>query len=139
MGTVERIEDLEVWRKAREFAKIVYKVTADPNMRADRALQNQLRRAVVSVVSNIAEGFGRGGNREFLQFLSVVRGSVAEACSQLYVAFDVGYISKSQLMQARATGEEAGRLLSGLMRFLRDSRQSGAKHKTEPPQPSPQS
>jgi four helix bundle protein len=94
MASIEKFEDIEAWQKARELTREIYRVTNQGAFAKDFGLRDQIRRASVSIMSNIAEGFGRGGNREFIQFLSMAKGSVSEVQAQLYVAVDVGYITK---------------------------------------------
>jgi four helix bundle protein len=83
---IEKFEDLRIWQDARELSKNIYKITLEPKFK-DSPLQDQIRRSAVSVVSNIAEGFERGLNKEFIQFLYVAKGSVAELRTQLYLAY----------------------------------------------------
>ncbi|MBM3123272.1 MAG: four helix bundle protein, partial [Chloroflexi bacterium] len=93
MPTFRRLEDIEAWRLARELAREVYAVSGRPPFDRDFALRDQVRRACVSVAANIAEGYGRGGSQEFLQFLAVAKGSVSEVRSHLYLALDQGYVT----------------------------------------------
>ena len=88
-NTVKKFEDLFIWQKARELTREVYRVTNDWK---DKGLQDQIRRASVSVLSNIAEGFERGTKDEFLYFLYIARGSAGEVRAQLYVAYDQKFI-----------------------------------------------
>ena len=92
MARIEKLEDLIAWQKARELTKAIYVITRQGNFAKDYGLNSQIQRATVSIMSNIAEGFERGGRNEFHQFLSTAKGSCAEVRTQLYVAFDVGYI-----------------------------------------------
>jgi len=94
MPTIRRFEDLNVWQSARELVKIVYGYTNQGAFQKDFALRDQIRRAVVSVMSNIAEGFGAGSDAEFVRFLGYSRRSLCETQSQLYIALDLEYISK---------------------------------------------
>jgi four helix bundle protein len=89
-------EELEVWQKARELTKIVYKASSNGEFLKDYGLKNQMCHAAVSTMANIAEGFERCGNREFLQFLAQAKGSCGELRAQLYVALDQDYISRSE-------------------------------------------
>jgi four helix bundle protein len=114
MGGIERFEDLIAWQKARELTKIVYFVTGNGEFAKDWGLKDQIRRATVSVMSNIAEGFDRAGRPEFRQFLVVAKGSCAEVRAQLYVALDVGYLSKQQFQELYTLTEETGRIINGL-------------------------
>lgn len=94
MPTIRRFEDLNVWQSARELVKIVYGYTNQGAFQKDFALRDQIRRAVVSVMSNIAEGFGAGSDAEFVRFLGYSRRSLNETQSQLYIALDLEYILK---------------------------------------------
>ena len=96
------------------LSKLVYGLTATDKFSKDHGLKNQIRRSAVSIMSNIAEGFERGGRSEFHQFLVVAKASCAELRSQLYVALDVGHINAEQFNDAIALSEEVGRLVGGL-------------------------
>jgi len=89
---VERFEDLIAWQKARQLTSVIYRITSLSDFARDFGLRDQIRRAAVSVMSNIAEGFDRASRSEFHQFLVIAKASCAEVRSQLYVAQDVGYI-----------------------------------------------
>jgi len=91
-----KFEDIEAWQLARALVKEVYGLTATGVFAKDRGLREQIRRAVVSIGSNIAEGHGRRGNREFVNFLWIAKGSASEVQSQLYAALDLGYITQEQ-------------------------------------------
>jgi four helix bundle protein len=129
MATVARFEDLEVWQKARALANEVYAVSGDGAFGRDFGLRNQVRRAAVSVMANIAEGFERGGDTEFRQFLAVAKGSCGEVRSHLYAALDQGYVASEQHRQVAEQAEEIGRMIAGLMRHLRQSPFRGNKYK----------
>ena len=123
MGTgVIRFEDLVAWQKGRELARNIYAVTTAENFGRDYGLKDQIRRAAVSVMSNIAEGFERAGKAEFHQFLVIAKGSCAEVRSQLYVALDAGYISKTQFDGLQAQAEEVARIVGGLRASLKRPR-----------------
>ena len=111
---VERFEDLIAWQKARELTREVYRVTQEGAFAKDFGLAGQIQRAAVSVMSNIAEGFERGGRGEFHQFLSAAKASGAEVRSQLYVAFDVGYLNTQTFAQLMTRAEELARIIGGL-------------------------
>lgn len=117
-----RLEDLVAWQKARVLTKAVYVHTGQGAFAKDFGLTNQLRRAAVSVMSNVAEGFERGRRAEFHQFLSVAKASCAEVRSQLYVAFDVGYLQKSDFDKLLAQAEEVSRILGGLKLAVQEQR-----------------
>ncbi len=130
MVRVRRLEDLEVWRKARELAAVVYVITSNGDFARDFALCDQIRRAAVSVMSNIAEGFERGGDREFHQCLAIAKGSACEIRSQLYIALDAGLLHQQQFEAVLTLTEETGRMLSGLMQYLVASDRRGVKFKS---------
>jgi four helix bundle protein len=129
MASIERFEDIAAWQKARELTRQVYRVTKSGEFGRDYGLRDQIRRAVVSIMSNIAEGFGRGGDKEFSQFLAVAKGSVSEVQAQLYVALDAGYVDKTTFNQLYALADETGRLIGGFMKYLQQSTLKGSKYK----------
>jgi four helix bundle protein len=111
---IERFEELVAWQKARVLTSEIYKATAGGDFGRDFGLKNQIQRAAVSVMSNLAEGFERGRPAEFHQFLSMSKASCAELRSQLYVAFDVGYLDKNQFEGLMALAQEVGKIIGGL-------------------------
>ncbi|PKN62241.1 MAG: four helix bundle protein [Deltaproteobacteria bacterium HGW-Deltaproteobacteria-15] len=127
MARIERFEDIEAWQKARELTRQVYRYTVESLFAKDYGLRDQIRRAAVSVMSNIAEGFERGGNKEFRQFLSMAKGSAGEVKSHLYVALDAGYIDQSSFNALYACANDTSRMTGGLMRYIEMSGQKGAK------------
>ena len=129
MAKIERFEDLTCWQKARELNRLVYAASKDSGFGKDFALRDQIRRASVSVMSNIAERFERGGDKEFIQFLSQAKGSCGEIRSQLYAAFDGAYLSQRQFDEISQLSTETSRLISGLMTYLRRSEMRGSKFK----------
>src|ERR1700734_875276 len=94
--TITQFEDIEAWKLGRKLTRAIYRVSKTGEFARDFALRDQIRRAALSITSNIAEGFERGGNREFIQFLSFAKGSCGEVRDQLYVALDEQYISQEQ-------------------------------------------
>lgn len=129
MGAFQRFEDIEAWQKARELTKAIYALSNDGQFARDFGLRDQIRRASVSIMSNIAEGFGRGGNKEFMQFLSTAKGSASEVQAQLYVALDAGYINQDQFQKLYSETEATARMIAGLLRYLQNSDFKGAKYK----------
>ncbi len=111
---IERFEDLIAWQKARTLTKAVYVATTQQAFAKDYGLCGQIQRASVSIMSNIAEGFEHGTNAEFLRFLVMARASCAEVRSQLYVAFDIGYIEAAEFKQLHDQSQEVARLIGGL-------------------------
>ena len=122
---VDRFEDLIAWQKARELAGAIYEVTRHGEFAKDFGLRDQIRRAAVSAMSNIAEGFDRGGRPEFHQFLVIAKGSCAEVRSQLYVALDAGYIDKKTFDDLYASSVETGKVINGLRSAVDRHRKRG--------------
>ena len=122
MAKIERFEDLIAWQKARELAKKVYLCTSKGAFAKDFGLRDQIRRASVSVMSNIAEGFERGGRPEFHQFLVIAKGSCAEVRSQLYIAKDVGYLSEKIFDTLMDLCMEVSRIIGDLRASIQKQR-----------------
>ncbi len=129
MARLERFEDIDAWKEARELTKSVYQITSTGEFARDFGLRDQIRRAAVSVMSNIAEGFERGGDKEFLQFLSLAKGSCGEVRAQLYVALDQTYINDAQFQELVEKTLRINRLIAGLMKYLQTSDLRGSKYK----------
>jgi len=118
----EKFEDLIAWQKARELTRAIYQATALGSFAKDFGLRDQVRRAAVSVMSNLAEGFERGGRSEFHQFLSVAKSSCAELRSQLYVALDATYLNPSAFHRLILQAEEVARIIGGLRKAVHKQR-----------------
>lgn len=130
MATFQSFEEIEAWRKARLLTQEIYVSTARDKFLKDYGLSNQIRRAAVSVMSNIAEGFERNGTKEFIQFLSIAKGSIGEIKSQLCVALDQKYISSEEFRKLKELADNTGQLIGGLIRYLKQSEIKGYKYKT---------
>ncbi|HEY8131587.1 MAG TPA: four helix bundle protein [Thermoanaerobaculia bacterium] len=115
---IRRFEDLIAWQKARALASTIYRTARERPFSRDFPLRNQICSAAGSVPSNIAEGFERNRLTEFHQFLSIAKASCAEVRSQLYVAFDVGYIDDRRLDSLLRQAEEVGRVIGGLRKSV---------------------
>jgi four helix bundle protein len=126
---IKRFEDLESWKKARKLTNRVYEATAAGSFTRDFGLKDQIRRASISILSNIAEGFERGGDNEFLQFLAIAKGSCGEVRAQLYIAVDQGYLSQDLFERLLNNADEIGRMISGLMKYLSKSELKGSKYR----------
>src|SRR5664279_3777300 len=120
MATAKQFEDLHVWREARGLVNDVYKVTKKGAFRRDFSLRDQITRAAVSSMSNIAEGFERGSRREFIQFLNVAKGSTVEVRSQLYVALDQEYVDQKMFEKLRDSALAVSRRLARFIGYLED-------------------
>jgi four helix bundle protein len=129
MNRIERFEDIIAWQRARVLTKEIYASTRIGQFARDFGLRDQIERAAVSTMSNIAEGFERGGDREFVQFLSNSKGSCGEVKSQLYVALDQGYVTQSSFDQLYGKADEVSRLVAGFMAYLQKSEVGGHKYK----------
>lgn len=127
MATIRQFEDILAWQKSRELARRVFEITHSGGFSKDFVLKDQIWRAAVSVSSNIAEGFERGGNREFIQFLSHAKGSCGEVRSQLHLALDAGYLSSETWEESHTLCLEISRLLDGFSAYLRKTDQKGRK------------
>ncbi len=128
MGKIDRFEDIQSWKNARELSKSVYSVTNNALFSSDPSLKDQIRRAVVSISSNIAEGFERGGNKEFIQFLFIAKGSCGEVRSQIYLALDCGYVSENEFQNIKNKAEEVSKLIQGFINYLKETELKGTKY-----------
>lgn len=117
-GTVKRFEDLIVWQKARLLASSIYGFTSQGSLARDFELRSQMRSAVVSVASNIAEGFERGTDPQFAQFLNHARGSCGELRTQIYIAIDNHAAEELGARKLLEDAEEVSRMLRGLIRSI---------------------
>jgi four helix bundle protein len=127
MARIERFEDIEAWKKGRDLRKAIYRCSRSGEFTRDFGLRDQIRRAAQSVTSNIAEGFERGGNREFIQFLSNAKGSCGEVRDQLYTALDEQYLTEREFQDLYQLSVEVTRLISGFMKYLQESEMRGSK------------
>ena len=128
MATFRSVEEIDAWRKARELVKKVIAITKKSAFSKDYGLKDQIRRASISTMSNIAEGHERDGTREFIQFLSVAKGSTGEVKSHLYAALDQEYITQAEFERLSALAAETGSMIAGLMTYLKQSGLKGTKY-----------
>ena len=129
MAKIEKLEDIIAWQRARELTAKIYKFTSNGAFARDFGLRDQVRKASVSVASNIAEGFGRGGNKEFIQFLSTAKGSLYELRTQLYIANDLKYITEEDFRILNTDIDDTARLISGFINYLKTTEMRGNKFK----------
>lgn len=125
---IKKFEDIESWKKARQLTNEIYRTTATGGFVRDFGLKDQIRRASVSILSNIAEGFERGGDKGFCQFLAIAKGSCGEVRAQLYVALDQGYLAGDAFDRLFTSATEVGQLLAGFIRYLKRSPLHGSKY-----------
>ena len=118
MGVIRNFEDIQSWQLARVLAKDIYRISSQEAFGRDYGLRGQICRAAVSISSNIAEGFERSSKKDFINFLSIARGSASEVRSQLYVALDLGYITQDQFSALQQRCKDILRLISALVASL---------------------
>ncbi|MCP9199459.1 four helix bundle protein [Gramella sp. GC03-9] len=129
MGKIEHFEDLEVWQKARELCKKVFEIRNGSELKSDFRLYDQINAASGSIMDNIAEGFERNGNREFIQFLSISKASCGEVRSQLYRIKDRNYISSEEFENLREDLRSLSKQIGGFITYLQKSDYKGTKFK----------
>lgn len=129
MATVTTFEELEIWVKARVLTNNIYLLTKMPEFKTDFVLRDQMRKSAISIMSNIAEGFERSGNKEFIHFLFIAKGSAGELLSQLVIASDQKMISiiefENLTMELKAQMLQVGKLIS----YLKNSEFKGSRFK----------
>jgi len=118
MAKIKRFEDTEAWQRARELVGMIYKLARKPAFAQDWGLRDQIQRAAISIMANIAEGFERHSDKEFVQFLYNARGSAAEVRSLLYAASDLSYITIEEFEEALTKAEETSKAIFGFIRYL---------------------
>ena len=119
---MNRFEEIVAWQKARELTASIYSLVRSNSLAKDFALKDQMIRAAISIMANIAEGFERGKLTEFHQFLSIAKASCAELRSHLYVALDAGYLSTEEFGSLKVKAEEVGKVLGGLRQSVERKR-----------------
>ena len=119
MGKIEKFEDIRAWQSAREVVNRIYEISQGERFKKDFSLCDQIKRASISIMSNVAEGFSRQSRKEFIQFLFIAKGSAAEVQSQLYIALDQGYISEKEFKEIYDKAEETAKLLSKFITYLK--------------------
>jgi four helix bundle protein len=129
MATIKRFEEMEAWQKARRLCKEIYSATNVSPFSKDFELKNQIRASSGSIMDNIAEGFERGGRKEFIQFLGISKGSCGEVKSQLYRAFDNNYIKQEKFNTLFVLADDVSKMIAGLIQYLNGSTIKGQKYK----------
>jgi four helix bundle protein len=121
MSGIQSFEDIDAWKKARELTKEIYRVTTATTFSRDFTLSNQIRRAAISIMSNIAEGYERRGDNEFRRFLIIAKGSLGEVRTQLIIANDVGLLTDEDYSNLSTSAKEVGRMLNGFIKYIAQS------------------
>lgn len=124
---IEKFEDLDIWQEAREFSRQIFQITNTGLFSKDFQFRNQIRSSSGSIMDNIAEGFERSGRKEFIQFLSIAKGSCGETKSQLYRASDAEYINKETCTDLISMTNTIAKKIDRLIQYLKKSNYSGAK------------
>ncbi|ABQ25042.1 four helix bundle protein [Geotalea uraniireducens] len=119
MSKIERFEEIQAWQKARLLVKEVYSISNTGGFVKDFGLRDQIRRAAVSIMLNIAEGFARKTNKEFIQYLVIAHGSAAEVQAALYVAFDQEYLSEAEFDKLYGSADNTSKMVLGFINYLR--------------------
>jgi four helix bundle protein len=125
---IERFEDLEIWQEARGLCKFVFSITLSDTFKKDFKFRDQIRASSGSIMDNIAEGFERGGNKEFMQFLYIAKGSCGETRSQSYRAFDFQYLSNEEYALLSEKTTNLSKRISGFITYLKNSDLKGTKY-----------
>ncbi|MDI6733431.1 MAG: four helix bundle protein [Planctomycetota bacterium] len=126
---IKSLEDLNIWKKGMDLVDAIYDLTNKEPLRKDFALKEQIRRAVISVPSNIAEGFERGSNTEFIQFLFIAKGSCGEVKTQLHIMFNRNYINKTEFDATIKLASEISAMIKRLINYLSKSSIKGEKYR----------
>ena len=129
MPSFKTFKDIEAWQRARRLTSDIYAISKDGAFGRDFGLRDQIRRAGVSIMANIVEGHERGGTGEFVQFLSMAKGSAGEVDSHLFVALDLGYLDKATFERLSSATTETARLIGALIQYLRNAGIKGGKYK----------
>jgi four helix bundle protein len=129
MSTWNSFEDIDIWQLARAFCKDVHRITQYDGLKKDYRLKDQIIGSSGSIMDNIAEGFERGGNKEFIQFLSISKGSAGESRSQLYRIYDCDYITEKEFLELKQKISMISGKLSNLIKYLKQSEFKGIKYK----------
>ncbi len=122
MAKIEKFEDLKCWQAARELVKMVYVGCEEGKFVKDFDTKSQMRRAALSTMNNIAEGFGRGSDKEFIRFLEIAQSSAMEVKSITYVLIDLNYLPEDKIIEISKKAEETKSITLGLIRYLRNKK-----------------
>jgi four helix bundle protein len=130
--TIRNFEDIDGWQKARLLTAKIYEISNEGKFKADFGLRDQIRRASVSIMANIAEGFGRGGKTEFIRFLCIARASAVETQSHLYIAVDLHYLTTEEFETLRNQTIKVTRLVGGFINYLSNHEEPNNRSTEQP-------
>jgi len=119
MGSIKTFEDIQAWQEARKLVTEIYRICDKEPFSKDYDLKSQIRRAAISSLSNIAEGFERQSNKGFIQFLYIAKGSTGEVKAQLYIALDLKYITEQEFKTLQILCENVSKLIGGFIKYLK--------------------
>ena len=125
---IDRFEDLDIWQDARSLCRLIFEITCKEPFNKDFRFRDQIRASSGSIMDNSAEGFERGGNKEFIQFLSIAKGSCGETPSQCYRAFDYGYINVETVNELLDRTTNLSKKIAGFISYLKKSTYKGTKY-----------
>ncbi len=129
MGSFKCLENIGAWQKARLLFRETYEISSQDSFSRDFVLRDQIRKAALSIMGNIAEGFERGGSKEFFQFLAIAKGSGGEVISHLYAALDQNHISQKTFDDLYIDTKNIMRMIAGLMAYLKKTNIKGLKYR----------
>jgi len=133
MGTIKNFEDLKIWQMGREFCKDIFRITNYESFVKDYRFRDQIKASSGSIMDNIAEGFERGGNKEFIQFLYIAKGSCGESRSQLHRALDYNYITDVEFNSLKEKTIQLSQAIGSFINYLKQSELKGSKYRTNDP------
>jgi four helix bundle protein len=127
-----KFEDLQIWKLSLKLTREIYDLTSRKDFSKDFGLRDQIRRAIISVSSNIVEGFEKNNNNEFIRFLGMAKGSVGEVRNQLYIALTIRYVEQEELDQLHANLDQLSKQIGGFIKYLEDKRRDRQFIKKKP-------
>ncbi len=122
--TIKRFEEIEAWKEARELVRMIYGLTSKSLFKRDFGLKEQIQRAGISCMANVAEGFDSGTNQQFIQYLTYARRSSSEVQSELYIALDAGYINQIEFDKVYEQAQKVGKLTNGFISYLKENKKN---------------